>query len=463
MATRPGQDHLRSLETLYSAGALGTKTDGELLECFRTDRGPAGQEAFRILVERYGPMVLGLCRSRVRDSHEAEDAFQATFLVLVRRADSIRRRDTIGPWLHGVATRVARRAFNRTIRRRKRELSGVADLACRDSSSPDGPACEQVIQDEIARLPESFRAPLVLCCLLGLSYDLAARQLGLSEPALRGRLHRARKQLAARLRARGIASSVIGPAIEPFRVALPALPSSLVDSTVRFSMRWWVLNGLLDGATAIPVTITALSEGAIKSMIFQAYKLPAIVALTAVGLLGTVVLAQQGKNAAGNGPSSPVKNASSAPQDRPTEAAPQEQRPRALDIDRRTQVREQLSFLIDAKLSGRDATLEKLLKHIKAETSRIKPPGLPIYVSPAGLGECHISMSQPIGELDLKQKPVSAVLDSALYHSGLSYYVAGDGFVCIDSRTRVLESRVEEIDRKLDRVLQALARLERAK
>ena len=168
----------------------------------------------------------------VKDSHEAEDAFQATFLVLVRRADSIRCRDTIGPWLHGVATRVARRAFNRTIRRRKRELSCVVDFPCRDSSSPDGPACEQVIQDEIARLPESFRAPVVLCCLLGLSYDLAARQLGLSEPTLRGRLHRARKQLAARLRAQGIASSVVGPAIEPFRVALPALPSSLVESTV---------------------------------------------------------------------------------------------------------------------------------------------------------------------------------------------------------------------------------------
>jgi len=408
-------------------------------------------------------MVLSLCRSLVKDSHKAEDAFQATFLVLVRKADSIRRRDTIGPWLHGVAARVARRAFNRSVRRQKRELPCLVDIPSRESSAPDRPPVEHVVQEEIARLPESFRAPVVLCCLLGLSYELAARQLGLSEPALRGRLHRARKQLAARLRFQGIASSLVGPAIEPFRLALPALPPSLVESTVQFSMRWRVLDGLLAGATAIPGSITALSEGAIKAMIFQAYNLPAIVALTAAGLLGTVVLAQQGKNATGNGPSSPVKNASSAPQDRPPGEAPQEQRPRPLDVDRRTQVREQLSFLIDAEFPGGDATLEKLLKHIKAETSKIKPPGLPIYVSPDGLQECHLSMSQPIGGFDVKQKPVSFVLDLALHHLGLDYYVARDGFLCIDSRTRVLEARVEEIDRKLDRVLEALARLERAK
>ena len=174
MATQQGQDHWRSIDALFNAGALGTKTDGELLECFTTDRGRPGQEAFRILVERYGPMVLGLCRSLVKDSHEAEDAFQATFLVLVRKAASIRRRDTIGPWLHGVATRVGRRAFNRTIRRQKREFTCGLDIPSRDDSPPDGPPGEQVIQEEISRLPESFRAPVVLCCLIGLCYDLAA-------------------------------------------------------------------------------------------------------------------------------------------------------------------------------------------------------------------------------------------------------------------------------------------------
>ena len=104
------QSAWRTLDTLLTVGTLGAMTDGQLLDCFRRDRDTAGQEAFRILVDRHGPMVLSLCRNLVRDPHEAEDAFQATFLILVRKAESIRKRETIGPWLYGVACRVARRS-----------------------------------------------------------------------------------------------------------------------------------------------------------------------------------------------------------------------------------------------------------------------------------------------------------------------------------------------------------------
>ena len=99
-----------SLDTLWTVGALGAMTDGELLDHFQVHRDTSGQEAFRILVQRHGPMVLGLCRSLLKDPHDAEDAFQATFLVLVRRAVSIQDRATLGPWLCGVTYRVARRA-----------------------------------------------------------------------------------------------------------------------------------------------------------------------------------------------------------------------------------------------------------------------------------------------------------------------------------------------------------------
>ena len=125
----------RSLVALFDSGSLGTQSDRELLECFQSDSGPIGQEAFRILVERHGPMVLGLCRSLVRDQHEAEDAFQATFLVLVRKAASIERRDTLGPWLYGVAARVARRARSRLNLRRQPRSSGRADIPARDRAS----------------------------------------------------------------------------------------------------------------------------------------------------------------------------------------------------------------------------------------------------------------------------------------------------------------------------------------
>ena len=123
----------RSFATLFGTGRLGDLDDGSLLDRFC--RGPVddGAEAFRVLVERYGPVVMALCKGILRDDHLAEDAFQATFLVLVRRASSIRRRQSVGPWLHGVALRVARRARTRTLRCRDKEepLAGEVPTAPR--------------------------------------------------------------------------------------------------------------------------------------------------------------------------------------------------------------------------------------------------------------------------------------------------------------------------------------------
>ena len=290
----------RTLDTLLTVGTLGAMTDGQLLDCFRSHRDTAGQEAFRILVDRHGPMVLSLCRSLIRDPHEAEDAFQATFLVLVRKAESIRKRETIGPWLYGVTCRVARRARNRSNRRRKREVPVIGEIPIPADPAAEPLGTELAVQEEIARLPESLRAPMVLCCLQGLSYDLAARRLGVSEPTLRGRLHRARKRLASRLRRREILAPVLARIIEPTGVPLPAVPLSLVESTVRFASRWSAVSGLLVGATAVPESIAALAQGVIQAMLFQTIKLSGIATLLTLGVVGTVVLAQQGKAPARN-------------------------------------------------------------------------------------------------------------------------------------------------------------------
>ena len=201
MAAKQIKASSRSLVTLFNAGRLAALGDRELIECFQSESGAVAQDAFRILVERHGPMVLGLCRTLVRDQHEAEDAFQATFLVLVRKAASIERRDTVAPWLYGVASRVARRARTRLLRRQKREIALSAEIPTRDREIVSEARTEQLLHEEISRLPEAFRRPLILCCLEGLSYDRAAQALGLKEPTLRGRLERARKRLATRLRA----------------------------------------------------------------------------------------------------------------------------------------------------------------------------------------------------------------------------------------------------------------------
>jgi RNA polymerase sigma factor (sigma-70 family) len=471
MATSRLRASWRSLESLFNAGALGGMTDGELLECFLGGRDTIGPEAFRILVERHGPMVLGLCRSVVRDPHDADDAFQATFLVLVRKADSITRRDTIGPWLYGVAGRVARRARDRAIRRKRREVGANAEIPSTERPIAESPSVEEIVQDEIARLPEPFRGPLVLCCLEGLSYELAANRLGLTEPALRGRLFRARERLASRLRERGITAGLFATGVGPFRLMQPPVPFSLVETTVHLSIRWSSVTGLLAGAGLVPDSISALAQGVIKAMLMQSVKLSGVIALVAAGALGTMVVAQQAKKA-GDPRVPPVITANALPQDERAKTAQAEraelgeQEQQRLNeaarqaTDKKTQlIKQKLDQVIDAEFPGL-VTLADLLKHIRKATTDADYPGIPIYVNPIGLQEAEQSMGVAI-EVNRKQCSVREVLWWALHPLQLSYIIK-DGFLMIDSRTSVTEMRVEEMERKLDRVLESLERLGKA-
>ena len=302
MTTRVAQSRWQSLETLFNAGALGTLSDPELLKCFCNDHGARGQEAFRILVERHGPMVLGLCRSLIPDSHEAEDAFQATFLVLVRKGQGIWVRDSMGPWLYGVATRVARRARRRTIERRRLVIAINQDVADVTDRTPcalaDSHETDRVIHEELAGLPASLREPIVLCDFLGLTYDAAARHLGVPEPTLRGRLRRARRRMASRLRERGIASVVpamgspIG--IESFAPATPALPALLLRSTVHNAVWWSSMAALTGGQSGVPASIATLARGVLRSMFLSACRVPGIAAVLAAAAVAGFVISQQG-------------------------------------------------------------------------------------------------------------------------------------------------------------------------
>jgi RNA polymerase sigma factor (sigma-70 family) len=125
MATRLEQSKRGPLELLFNFGTLGSLSDAELLQYFRADPVSASQEVFRILVELHGPMVLSVCRNLIKDPHEADDAFQATFLVLLQKVDSISVHGTVGPWLYGVACRVARRALRRSIQTRRHEVQSA--------------------------------------------------------------------------------------------------------------------------------------------------------------------------------------------------------------------------------------------------------------------------------------------------------------------------------------------------
>jgi RNA polymerase sigma factor (sigma-70 family) len=471
------QSSSRGLATLFSAGSLGTLSDRDLLSCFQSDPGPAGQEAFRILVERHGPMVLGLCRSLVRDQHEAEDAFQATFLVLVRKAASIERRDTVAPWLYGVASRVARRARTRMLERQVREVPVTAEIPARVRGTFDEISTEKQLHEEISRLPETFRKPVILCCLQGLSYDLAAQALGLKEPTLRGRLERARKRLASRLRSRGVPALLAGRAIESARGGMLALPRALIESTVQFSTRWSSVTGLLGGGAVVPASISALAQGVIQSMLIHTIRVAAL-GLVAAGAIGTIVLAQQGNGRSPEGAAPAVVNGSASSDEQRSlksdQSNPgQDERARAEDVERKrlararlpvavknAQIRQKLDSVIDV-VYPEGGTLEVLLKHIKKVTTDQNYPGIPIYVDPKGLGEVNKTMSDEI-KLDFKQKSIRTILYTALRKMGLSYCVH-DGFLMVSSRDEILDTRIEEIESKLDQVLDALRRLEPAK
>jgi RNA polymerase sigma factor (sigma-70 family) len=162
------------------------------------------EAAFAAIVARHGPMVLAVCRRALRDPHDVEDAFQATFLVLVRRAGSIRDGEALGAWLHGVARRVAMRARATSARRRERERSGEMVDPAAPPADPDGAEVVAAIDEEIGRLPDRYRRAIILCDLEGCTQIEAALRLGWSEGSIRGRLARGRELLRSRLRRRGL-------------------------------------------------------------------------------------------------------------------------------------------------------------------------------------------------------------------------------------------------------------------
>jgi RNA polymerase sigma factor (sigma-70 family) len=209
-------------------------TDGELL-----GRYVAGSDdaSFRDLVIRHGPSVLRACRRILRDPHQVEDAFQATFLILVRKAPTLRDPEALGSWLRGVASRVALRAGRDAARRRQHETRRAAMRPTAEAPDPSWDDLGRAVREELDRLPRVYRAPLELCYLKFLSHEEAAAELGWPLGTLKVRLVRGRRRLRERLDRRGLALGLaILLLLRPLRVK-PALSGALVDSTVEAMIR----------------------------------------------------------------------------------------------------------------------------------------------------------------------------------------------------------------------------------
>ncbi len=253
---------LRKIGRLFDEGTVAGFSDTQLLERFTTSR---DAQAFEALVERHGPMVLGVCRGVLKDVNDAQDAFQATFLVLVRKADSLWViKSSLGSWLYRVAYRIAIQANADAVRRRQMERRANSP---REGSGPDqarGLEVLPVLHEEIDRLPERFRAPIVLCHLEEMTHAEAADQLGWSVGTVRGRVARARKLLQARLTRRGVVLSAgLATALLSEAVASAAIPREWVVSTVGIATKLAAGQAI---SGAVSATALAFSGHLLKRM-----------------------------------------------------------------------------------------------------------------------------------------------------------------------------------------------------
>lgn len=331
--TPPLQQFGRMLEAMR----LSTFTDGQLLEQFAAH---CEEDAFAALVHRHGRTVLGVCRRVLRDLHDAEDAFQATFLMLARMAGSLRRPDAVGSWLCAVAHRLAVKVRTRVNKRRARE-SALPPRG--EAVSPDEPAWEMraILDEEVSRLPESYRAVILLCCVEGKSRAAAAQQLGCKLGTVKIRLERARERLRDRLTRRGLTVStstvaaLLGEGVAPATV-----PLALAAATTRAAP-------LVAAGTAAEVlspTVLALAMGGLPSMsLTKSTILGILLFALAVGGGGALLLRQASGKEAGNsavpGPDRPPANARNKPADQQADAAPlnvpgkPEPLPEALEVE----------------------------------------------------------------------------------------------------------------------------------
>jgi RNA polymerase sigma factor (sigma-70 family) len=253
-------------------------SDGQLLRRFLARRDAAGEEAFATLVARHGPMVERVCRGILRDAHDAQDAHQATFLVLALRARSIRRRESVASWLFGVARRVSAKAKGEAFRRRAFERR-CAELVPRPVATAAPPELCPELFEELDRLPEPFRVPILLIDLEGCTQEEAAVRLGWPLGTVQSRLARGRARLRARLLRRGLAPTAAGVLVAS--TASQGASATSIDPVVRAATSALAAKA---ATGAVPPRVAALAKGALKTMF--SIKWPMATAAGVVSLLG---------------------------------------------------------------------------------------------------------------------------------------------------------------------------------
>ncbi len=276
MKTKKDGALLRQLDALFNIGAIRELTDGQLLERFSTGPREVAELAFEALIERHGAMVLRVCRAHAVDHHDSQEAFQATFLILVQKARTLWVRDSLGPWLHQVAVRTASCARSTALQRRRHE-SRAAQMAMRPELHHErvNSELEKVLHEEIDRLPECYRVAIVLCDLQGYTCDEAARRMGRAVGTVKSWRFRGRERLRHRLTRLGVAPSGGLGAAPAVDFARAAVPKTSTDESAQIAARI-LSQRMLSGE--FPASVHRLVRGVLKTMLLG--QLPT--ALTAV-------------------------------------------------------------------------------------------------------------------------------------------------------------------------------------
>jgi RNA polymerase sigma factor (sigma-70 family) len=285
MATGQLSKVIGHLRRVLDAPDVAVATDGELLKRYVRNKGDA---AFEALLGRHGPLVMGVCRRILRNEADAEDAFQATFLVLVRKASTVRSPDLVSNWLYGVAYRTALEARKAAAKRRVKE----AKVAPRTETPEDTwTNLLPVLDQELERLPEKYRAAVVLCDLEGKTYQETARQLGWPEGTVASRLARARAMLAKRIARHGLTLSggAVAAVLSP-GVASATVPASVAVVTIRAARRF-ALGKTISGVASAKVV--ALTQGVLKTMLLTKLKSATVLLLAAAAAIGACFLTHQ--------------------------------------------------------------------------------------------------------------------------------------------------------------------------
>ena len=261
-ATAPGM-----VSSLFSPESTTARTDEQLLQQFLSGSDESAEAAFAALVERYGPIVQRVCVNVLGNPHEAQDAAQAAFLVLARKARSIRKLGSLGPWLHGVAVRVARRAKSAAARRRvaeqrKAEMMHEIDHA----EGGSAPIDYSELHEEIDRLPEKYRFPIILCYMQGKTQTQAALALSWPLGTVQIRLHRGRERLRSRLTRRGAGLIALSSTVltNSLSVTPGMLEREWTETTARAAVRFAAGKGT-GGLVALPVA--GLAEKVLAAML----------------------------------------------------------------------------------------------------------------------------------------------------------------------------------------------------